>query len=1002
MKNIIALLCLLCCSLPVVAQKSGFLLQDIRLPLAFNQQIINCLEEDNAGFLWFVTNNGLYRYDGTDVIHLDKENDMIAESAIKTLFADQRGNLWIGTKNGLIRFNLNTWTATKMKSEKDLDYLSNYILEVSGGRDGTVYAGSLDGKVYKVASGRLIQILDINAAMPALYDLPNVTDIQEPYPGQLWIVSTAGKLIKMQVKPDGSYGDPVFYDLGEFNGERIINVTFGGSGKCLMVVPEHGLYVLNTKTGDFKKCSGKYGDLGVDGQVFMAPLDSSETLLLTNAPSVGKQKLLIYNFQKDTIVEQNLYFPGYLADNHITWFSHTGSMILLSLNEHLMELNTSKSPFETLMGEPKSLNSIRAIYKQPGGNLYVGSYKDGFVMLNEEKREKKVIARKYVYSILPWSKDSLLLSTEGDGLIWYEPGKDKLTPLHIATERTSGNPMGKYLTFLLRGKGKDQVMVGTNERLYMVNPYKRTARVIGQGRLARTRVLGLMKKGSDYFIATERGILKYSSITDSIMDFWNSELETHTGNITVYGMAYIGHQIWAGTGGQGILILNDQGKVLDTINQTGGLASDIVFTLTATNKYVLAGTKNGLSTINVKSGNIKNYSTLDLLPANEFNSAASCQLEDTIYLGTINGVVRFNTGALVDSVVPWKWQPLYISDITMTDHKGRLVHDYSWPYQQLTSLHIAAGTPYFSIDFGNMGGSSQSLNYYYRLQNNDQWSSLGAARKISFVGMTPGDYQLELTALLPDGSWTDTLLSVPMIVAAAFYQTVLFKVLIGLISLALVWSLIKYREKQVEKEKLLRLKIAGDLHDEVGSTLAGISMQADMLLNGHEGHTKTYLQNIAENGRLAVQTMGDIVWSIDSRNDDNVSLFQRMERYGQKVFGVSDISIRFHYDEGIEKQYISQQIRQNVMLIYKEALTNVIKHAEASQVDVSITSLNKGFKLAIADNGKGLAGRHLAVSTVTVSGHGLRNMRMRAKGIGADIEFPEVKKGVMIVLILKV
>ncbi|HTN38692.1 MAG TPA: hypothetical protein VL053_16540, partial [Arachidicoccus sp.] len=516
MKKLIAVLCILWCTLPVFAQKNDFLLHDIRLPDQFSQQIFSCLEQDQSGLLWFVTSNGLYRYDGSDVIHLDPESKpSIPHTDINTLFADKEHNLWIGAKDGLTRLDLKTWVSAEVKSKPGMQAPSLYFRTLAEDRRGNIYAGTKDGKVFRVINDSLILLLDINQSLPDLYDLPNITFIQEPYPNQLWIGTSAGKLVRISVKPDGSYCAPKYYGLDKFKGEQIASAIFSTSGKCLMDVSAHGLYTLNTQTGTFEKVKGKYGDLGRNGQVFLAPLNKDETLMLTNTPAIGKSKLLIYSFAKDTINEQELHFPDYLKDNHIVRFSHAGSMILLSLNAHIMELAPSQSPFRALMAEPKSLNSIRAIYKQPGGNLYAGSYKDGFVRLNEKNGVKEVIARKYVYSILHWDKDTLLLSTEGDGLLWYEPQKNRLTKLNIPINQTDGAPMGKFITFLLR-KSDQEILVGTYERLYIVNPYKRSARVIRNDRLSKTRILSLIQQGENYLIATENGILRWNSRTDSV------------------------------------------------------------------------------------------------------------------------------------------------------------------------------------------------------------------------------------------------------------------------------------------------------------------------------------------------------------------------------------------------------------------------------------------------------------------------------------------------------
>lgn len=1000
MKRLFTLLCILCGALMSSAQKGDFALHSITLPAQFSQQIITCMEQDDLGMFWFVTNDGLFRFDGNEVVHLGPESTpRIPHMDIKALFRDKKGNMWIGAQDGITCLNLHNWSTKEIKSKKGLTALSLYIKVIGEGSDGMIYAGSQNGRVYKVQNDSLVCIFDMNKSFDDLYDLPNITFIHAPVSGQLWMGTSVGRIIIIDTHNDGTYGNPRFYGLDAFKKEQITAATFGPKGNCILSVSNFGLYYLNASTGDLHKLKGPHGDLGKYGQVFMAPLNNHQTIIMTNTPGIGKEKLFLYDFETDSITVRDLHFPRYLEDNHIVWLSHTGSKVLLSLNDQVMELAHSNSPFNALMAEPKSLNSIRAVYKQPGGKLLAGSYKDGFVSYDEKTGDRKVVARKYVYSIIPWNKDSVVLSTEGDGLFWYEIAKNKLTNIEIPAQNIRGKPMGTFLTFLLRFDAS-HLLVGTYERLYMVNPYTHRAHAIREDRLLKTRVLNILKRREDYLVATEHGVLKWNSQTDSISDFRKPNKKNDPHKVMVYGMAIVNDLVWTATNGYGIVIYDKQGNAVDTISRADGLAAGIVFTIAATDKYVLAGTKSGLSVINKETHHITNYSTVDQLPANEFNSSAVYQRGNSVYFGTIDGVVRFNTDKLTEYGSKDLQGNLYITDLAITDKKGNTVNDYTLPYQENKGFSIPSGTAYFSIGFGSMEQSMQNLDYYYRLDQTQQWISVGNNRKVTFIGMPPGHYQMELVAKLPDGNWTRPLLSMPVTVAPAFYQTIWFKILIALCVIVLLWLFIKYREHEADKERALRLQIAGDLHDEIGSTLAGMSMQAEMLLSGHQEHQKSYLKSIADNGRAAVQTMGDIVWSIDPRNDDSLSLFQRMERYGNKILGDSDIAIRLESKGFTDKQYIPQKIRQNVMLIYKEALTNIIKHSGANRIVVQFEPYNKGFKLFVTDNGKGVNG-NLNNDKANLPGHGLRNMEMRAKLIEADLSFPKVDQGFKIALTFK-
>ena len=999
MKYLLTLLCLLFIGSLARAQQREFMLKRIELPPNFSQQIITGLEQDKLGMLWFITSEGLFRYDGAEVIHLGPETTpSIAHLNIKSLFADKKGSIWVGAQDGMTRLNLNSWTTTRIKTAQNPNSLSLYIRAIGEDRNGRVYAGSQDGIVYCVQKDSLVKVFDMNKAFDNLNDLPNITFIKEAYPGQLWIGTTIGKIIEIDLHKDGSYGNPDIFEFKEFGSEHLINAEFGRNEQCLLVVPGSGLYVFNTQLKKIRKLKGPYSDLGKTGQVFMTPLNKDVILLMTNAPSVGKEKLFLYDFRTDSLTLKELRFPGYLADNHIVWLSHSGSKILLSLNDHLLELEQSTSPFYPIMAETNALNSIRAIYKVPDGPLLAGSYKDGFVSYNEQTGIKTVIDRKYVYSIIPWAKDTVMLSTEGDGLFWYEISKQHMTPIRIPEKQIKGKIMGDFLTFLLR-HDHDHVLVGTNERLYMVDPYVKTARSIKEEMLLKTKIQNIIRFGSDYLIATEHGILRWNAITDQIRQFdYNQSIQEVDAHVPVSGMVAVADTVWAATSGYGVIRYDKQGKAIDTLDLTKGLASSVVYSLTQTSRFVMAGTKNGLSVIDKKTAQIKNYSTLDQLPANEFNSNANFRMGSTVYLGTIDGVVHLNTTHLDLEKEKKLEGNIYLTDLSMTSGKGEVHSDYTIPYLVKEGFTIPAGTAYFSIGFGSMDIRMMTLDYYYRLDPTQPWISLGNSKKVTFMGMPPGHYELALAAKLPDGTITDALLHMPFSIAPTFYQTYWFKVLVLIAIIAIIWALMKYREVQAEKERSLRLKIAGDLHDEIGSTLSGMSMQAEMLLSGHVEHQNIYLKSIADNGRAAVQTMGDIVWSIDPRNDDSQSLYQRMERYGHKMLGDLDLSLRFSSKGFIDKQHIPQRIRQNVMLIFKEALTNIIKHSAATQVEVRFDAYHKGFRLLITDNGKGLQGTAGSQDMSTLAGHGLKNMRMRAKNIGAELSFPASNQGFSIEL----
>lgn len=207
----------------------------------------------------------------------------------------------------------------------------------------------------------------------------------------------------------------------------------------------------------------------------------------------------------------------------------------------------------------------------------------------------------------------------------------------------------------------------------------------------------------------------------------------------------------------------------------------------------------------------------------------------------------------------------------------------------------------------------------------------------------------------------------------------------GVIIEILIFSLgLGYRLRMQDNEKQvavdhLRKNISSDLHDDVGTMLSGLSMQAQVLAFKASDKDKQSLHQISEISSKALDTMRDTVWAIDSRQDKFENLLDRMRNFAENTLFKSEINYNIH-KEGLEaEEKVLPNIRQQLYLIYKEAITNILKHSKATHVDVSIVKTPKDIKLIIKDNGVG-------ISSTNHSGLGLSNMEMRAKRLGGSLQ----------------
>jgi len=206
----------------------------------------------------------------------------------------------------------------------------------------------------------------------------------------------------------------------------------------------------------------------------------------------------------------------------------------------------------------------------------------------------------------------------------------------------------------------------------------------------------------------------------------------------------------------------------------------------------------------------------------------------------------------------------------------------------------------------------------------------------------------------------------------------------GVILEILVFSLgLGYRLRLQDNEKRLaverlRTNISSDLHDDVGSMLSGLSMQAQVLAYNAPEEEKQALYEISEISTEAMDAMRDTVWAIDARQDRFNSLLDRMRDFAENTLFKSEINYEFKTEGLDQNEKILPNVRQQLYLIYKEAISNILKHSKATFVKVSLVKSNDNIELTIKDNGIGR-------SEDQHSGLGISNMKMRTERLSGSL-----------------
>lgn len=205
-----------------------------------------------------------------------------------------------------------------------------------------------------------------------------------------------------------------------------------------------------------------------------------------------------------------------------------------------------------------------------------------------------------------------------------------------------------------------------------------------------------------------------------------------------------------------------------------------------------------------------------------------------------------------------------------------------------------------------------------------------------------------------------------------------------------------------EEKRSMQLQIARDLHDDVASSLSSIALYAESLKRQLGDVSRQALETIEKMSSLsleAIDTMGDIVWSIAPEHDTLNDLIIRMKNHALELCSAKEMRTDIRISEEISDRTLPADVRRNIFLIFKEALNNVMSHSQARCVSIIVRMNGVEFEMMIIDDGIGFS---IESSSRATGGHGLRNMEKRAKEIQGKLSLESGEgKGTTVTLVRK-
>ena len=435
--------------------------------------------------------------------------------------------------------------------------------------------------------------------------------------------------------------------------------------------------------------------------------------------------------------------------------------------------------------------------------------------------------------------------------------------------------------------------------------------------------------------------------------------------------------------------LDSRGVVSSKLYSTrNGLLSNMITGVECReNGRVWIQTQNGTCIINQDASGIEHFDYLDKKDGIEGQPFVTIEEGDRLF--TLTDEALFVTPNMLFEEKK-KDVPLVV--ITGLSVNG--VDHTSWIYKNEMLLlgHIQNN---LTFEFSSVSfRRADDAAYQYRLDGiNQDWSNLSERSFVEYSSLSPGKYAFNVRAVL-DGSATGEETSFFFKIRPAFYKTIWFYLLIGIFVLSLLYSFYKYRISQVIRIERMRSRIASDLHDDIGSTLSSIFLMSEMAnSNDKQSGLIEVLHKIGRNSRDILNSMDDIIWSVNPQDDSLASLIVRLREYAIPVCESRNIGLSMNIDDTAGSFKLEMDERRNIFLITKEAINNALKHSGCTTLAVVFTVNHKQVEVSVIDNGRGFDPQS------PTSRNGVVNMKRRAQQINSELTIcSEKNKGTRICL----
>jgi ligand-binding sensor domain-containing protein/two-component sensor histidine kinase len=918
------------------------------IELGLSESVAHTMVQDENGYIWVGTGYGLNRFDGQRFKQFYEENGL-ANNRVNTLHQDNNGRIWVGTDSGISIFENDTLTTPDY-----LDQFNRYtIISIFLDSEENTWIGTDGNGIWKAKPDGSVESIDEKYGLP----LERVRAIDQSADGSIWLGSREGL-----AKIGWEEGDVEFFASLFGTPELRIRDIDAETPERIWIATRKGLVLFND--GEFTV----YGeDSGlIDERIHTVTVESENRIWLGTENGVSLFNGETFeNFTREDGLPASIIYDSLKDREGNIWLGTLGGGITMYIGDYFKNFDIDNG---------LTNNVVNGFGEDSSGNIWMATYGGGVLRYNGSDfavfNETHGLADNKVYSIIEDSNGRIWIGNSG-GVNIIENG-------NLTTFDGIDYPLESVRRVFEDEETGEYWIATYNDGVFRYNEDSYIRYHAGNGLLNNT-VMDIKKADNgDIWLATYGGV--------SIFDGDSFRHMTIADGLPSNGVIHIfkdnKKRTWLSTF-NGVAILEEERILRLPESENSEIIS--YFTIQDRDDRYYIGTNQGLYRVKpddlVNSINPVNrlkafrlYNKNQGLISNELNAGGSLLASDgSIWLGSVEGASQFYPENVRQNSTP---PGIEFEEIMAS---GSMLN---------TGRHHILNNDQNFLQFSFKGLSFEAPDqvvYEYRMSGLDQGWQLTRDSQIRYPSLSPGEYEFEVRAYNADGVMSQKMSALSFEILYPFYLRWWFLFLAAILLMAFGFFMYRYFgiRRQVDIERM-RVQIASDLHDDVGSSLTEIALQTDLLqaVPGSE-EIKQTMKQLGEQSRKIVGSLDDIVWSIDSRNDTAGDLTDRMQDYVNQVLSKREIEVNYDFEKLKMQEKLPVDVKENVYLIFKESVNNIAKHSNATKVLVRFAFNGKSYKLTIHDNG------NTAQNGNRKSGQGLRNIRMRAERISSEVQISQ-------------